>query len=378
VTAAAGFISVVDHVVEHPHVWTERLSRAAWGDRIPHIARRSDGSDCWLIDGEASPLLGRGSIGAFAASPNSRPTRWEDVPEAAWRPAERLKALDSGGIAASVLYPTVAGLGGETFARLKDPALALACVQAYNDFLIDEWAAFSPRFVPQCVAPLGSADEAAAEIRRAAERGHRGVVAPPYPSKLGAHPHINDRSYDPIWRTCEELGVPICFHAGTLPELELTPYEGFSPAVRAACEGVTRPASMIFAVSNLLVSGILERFPKLTIVFADSGLGWLGFALEATQHQFDNFHLMEQDGYAATPLELFKRQCFATGHYGEASVRHVCELPGADNILWSANLPLDTSSWPETAAANDHSFRTVEPAMRGKILRDNAAALYGL
>ena len=75
--------------------------------------------------------------------------------------------MDAAGIDYSVLYPTVAGLAGETFGRLKDPALELACVQAYNDWLIDEWAGASDRFIPQCIVPIGPVEATVTEIRRA-------------------------------------------------------------------------------------------------------------------------------------------------------------------------------------------------------------------
>ena len=62
--------------------------------------------------------------------------------------------MDAAGVDYSVLYPTVAGLAGEAFGRLRDPDLELACVQAYNDWLIEEWAAASERFIPQCIVPI--------------------------------------------------------------------------------------------------------------------------------------------------------------------------------------------------------------------------------
>ena len=104
------------------------------------------------------------------ADRNCEPSRWEDVPSGAYVPAERLKAMDSAGIDYSVLYPTVAGLAGETFGRLEDPALELACVQAYNDWLIDESASASDRFIPQCIVPIGPIESTVAEIRRAVGR----------------------------------------------------------------------------------------------------------------------------------------------------------------------------------------------------------------
>ncbi len=122
------------------------------------------------------------------------------------RPAERLKTMDAAGIDCSVLYPTVAGLAGETFGRLQDSELEIACVQAYNDWLIDEWASVSDRFIPQCIVPIWPVEAAIAEIKRAVGRGHRGVILPSLPMHLRKVPHISGPEYDPLWSVCEELG----------------------------------------------------------------------------------------------------------------------------------------------------------------------------
>ena len=47
--------------------------------------------------------------------------------------------MDAAGIDYAVLYPTVAGVGGQNFGRIEDGELELACVQAYNDWLLEEW-----------------------------------------------------------------------------------------------------------------------------------------------------------------------------------------------------------------------------------------------
>src|SRR5581483_12025177 len=170
-------LSADDHVQEPPDLWIKRLSRAKFGDRIPSLARQADGSERWVVDGQLIPLRGAGMGAALFADRTTEPQCWADVPPMVRDPSERLKAMDADGVEASVLYPTVAGVGGEAFGRITDPELELACVQAYNDWLIEEWAAVSDRFVPQCLVPLDP-PEAAAEIRRAVAMGHRGVIYP--------------------------------------------------------------------------------------------------------------------------------------------------------------------------------------------------------
>src|SRR5687767_11164525 len=111
-----GLISVDDHVQEPPDLWTARLSKSRWGDRIPHLERSAHGAERWVTEGQV--LLSRpSSAAALMGDRNHEPNRWDEVPPAAYRPSERLKAMDASGVDYSVLYPTVAGSAGQAFGQ---------------------------------------------------------------------------------------------------------------------------------------------------------------------------------------------------------------------------------------------------------------------
>ena len=370
----SSFISADDHVQEHPEVWTKRLSRTKWGERIPHVERQKDGTDAWVVDGRKAPLQGVATTGAMMADRAQEPLQWEGVPKAAYDASERLKAMDVDGVDYSVLYPSVAGVAGETFGRLTDPEFELACVQAYNDWLIEEWAGVSKRFIPQCIVPLFPAEATVAEIKRAVAKGHRGVIYPAVPMELRDVPHINDSIYDPIWAACQELGVPICFHAGASEAIQVPPYEGYSEEIGRAFQAITRPVSTVSVVVNLLISRILMRYPNLKVVFGESALGWGAYLLEYTDFQAkgDRLHM---EGYDLTPSQMFKRQCYLVGWYDRASLR-TRHFVGSENILWATNFPLATSTWPRSRETIEMSFDGVTGEDRRKILWENAAKLY--
>ena len=363
-------ISAVDHAVESPEVWTQRLSKSKWGERIPHIQPSPDGTDLWVVDGRNFPLSEIAQVGAVMADRMDSPARWEDVPQASYVAAARLKAMDQDGVDCAVLYPTVAGFSGETFGALADPHLELACVQAYNDWLIEEWASASDRFVPQCIVPISPIEAAVAEIKRAVGKGHRGVVFPAVPMHLRDVPHINSLDYDPIWATCQELEVPLCFHAGSAPQLQFPPAPTLSPAMAAALRAVTRPASAVFDFVNILFSRILLRFPSLRVIFAESSIGWGTFLLEYADHQYEQDHC----DYGLKPSEMFRRQCYLTAWYDpvKSNASHI----GTDNIMWATKFPRANSSWPDSRAFIDKCFAGMSEKERSQILWGNAARLY--
>jgi uncharacterized protein len=371
-----GLISADDHVQEHPQVWTARMSHAKWGDRIPHIAHMDDGSEVWMIEGWRIPLKGLALANAAMADRGQEPKRWSEVPPAVFNPAERLNAMDTDGVNYSVLYPSVSGLAGQNFANVVDPDFELACVQAYNDWVIEEWAGASPRFVPQCIVPIWPMDRTVAEIERAVKKGHKGVIYPASPMELRHVPHINDPVYDPLWATCQELGVPLCFHAGGSTKIQMRPDDTLNPASAAAFSDVVRSVSSIAVVANFLLARVLDRFPNLKVVFAESSIGWGAYEIEYADYQAAADGL-PSEGYSLKPSELFQRQCYFTCWYDRTSLR-VRHYLGSANILWSSHFPLANSTWPATRQHLRSAFADIPEDEKRRILWENAAKLYQL
>src|ERR1043166_2905426 len=377
-----GFISADDHVQEHPEVWTSRMSREKWGDRIPHIERQADGSDCWIIDGErselpeiAAPAANTGAPAAENAVP-LQPRRWEEVPRIVYRAKERLPAMDGDGVGCSILYPTIAGIAAQAFGKLEDADLELACTQAYNDWLIEEWANVSSRFVPQCIVPIWPVERAVAELKRAVGKGHRGVSFPASPMELRNVPHINEPDYDPLWTACEESGVPLCFHSGASSRVQLQPGHNFSSVLGAAFKNIVCSVSSIPVLVNFLFSRVLYRYPNLKVVFAETSLGWGAYEKEYADNQSDADGL-QGEGYPLKPSELFQRQCYFSCWYDRTSL-NVRRYLGVSNILWSTNFPRPTSTWPHSRQHIELSFSGVPKEEKDQILWENAAKLYAL
>jgi predicted TIM-barrel fold metal-dependent hydrolase len=289
-------------------------------------------------------------------------------------PLARLKAMDSAGIDYSVLYPTVAGLAGETFGRLEDPELELACVQAYNDWLIDEWAGASDRFIPQCIVPVGPIEATVTEIKRAIAKGHRGVVFPSLPMHLRSVPHVSGPEYDPVWTICEDLNVPVCLHAGASSELQYEPFAGINSALAEALNAVTRPVSSVFVISLYSFSRVLLRHPRLRIVLAESALSgacsiWSGPTISSTMMASPARVWVKAFGDVPPPVFphlVVRRRCafLRIRRRGEYSLVHQFSLGDFELAAHGGN---HRALLPERPAED-----------REKVLWKNAASLYRL
>lgn len=368
-------ISADDHVQEPPDCWTSRLSSSQWGDQIPQVVKRPDGNERWSIGGEVKWETSVARTGALATPRSNEPQHWAEVPKPAHDPEERLVVMDQDGIDAQVLYPSAAGLGGELFSEIRDPALEVAATQAYNDWILETWGAKSPRFLPQCIVPVSSVEAAKTEAARALGKGHRGVVMTPFPWHVNeSTPHLHDRVWDPFWAVVQDADVPICFHSGTTPRMMLEGYEGFNAATARGFENVIRPISSATAVISFLLSGILERFPKMKIVFSASTLDWVPFQLELADHEWRT-SMLEKEGVKLKPTELFHRQCYVTTWFDKAGLM-MRDFLGVGNILWQSEFPLGTSTYPNSADFIQRNFEGIEKADRDRILYQNAAELY--
>jgi uncharacterized protein len=373
-----GVISVDDHVVELPDLWARCMSPAKWGDRIPHVATQADGTERWVIEGQARAASSLAATGALSNDRGAEPQVWSQVPRSAHDPHARLAAMDSDGVDYSVLYPSAVGVSGEVICAIKDLDLQVECARVYNDWIIDVWAGASRRFVPQAILPTGSIEAAAAEARRAVGRGHKGLIMPAQPSQINPNaPHLYKSEWDPLWKTVQELDIPVCFHAGSAPSVMFEISPAYDAASARAFDNVRQSAGSAALINGMVLSGILYRFPKLQPVFAGSAIDYVPFALEALDHQWERQRLAENEGLTQRPSEIFHRQCYVTTWREKVGLRNR-NYVGTDRILWESEFPRSTSTYPESARMIENNFAEVPTQDRELILWRNAARLYKL
>jgi len=201
---------------------------------------------------------------------------------------------------------------------------------------------------------------------------------PPAPMHLrpGA-PHIHDSRWDPFWATAQDLGVPVCWHAGADSAILLPLYAGFTAAQARAFEMVRGPIASAQPLVFFLLSGIGERFPRLRMVFADTTIAWVPSQLELCEHQARKAMLREREGMQVGPTEIFQRQCYVSMSFDRAGLELRTAI-GVENILWHSEFPLPTTTYPGSRQLIERTFAGIPEAERDRILHGNAARLYRL
>ena len=153
-------------------------------------------------------------------------------------------------------------------------------------------------------------------------------------------------------------------------------WSGHTNMVRLA-EGSTKSIAANTAImATILFSGIGQRFPRLKIVSAESGMGWVPYLLELADHQYEAQKLVHE-GMDAKPSEVFHRQCYVNFWYEVvgAEMRHYI---GIDNIMWESDYPHPTGTWPDSRKYIEASMKTWPVEERRKVLVDNAVKVFNL
>ena len=182
-------ISVDDHVVEPAGVWQERVPRDLKA-AAPRVVPFESGL-AWEFGGQSYPINGKSAV---AGRPPSEwrlgPVTYDDMRPGAYDPIAREQDMLADGVLASMLFPTFPRFCGQLFSEVSDKRLGLACIEAYNDWMIDDWCASAPgRYIPLIIIPLWDPQLAAKEIVRGADRGRGPSPSRRTPLSSGFRPY---------------------------------------------------------------------------------------------------------------------------------------------------------------------------------------------
>jgi predicted TIM-barrel fold metal-dependent hydrolase len=390
-------VSVDDHVIEPPTMFERWLPRK-YHDRAPRVERKrisretrafsqlvedpdGDPADVWLF-GDSAYVLRRlivilKDVETTAAMHGNEPVTYEDMDPACYDPKARLALMTEQRIEASLTFPTAPRFCGQAFSEqtANDRDFGLACVQAYNDWMVEEWCGDSGgRLIPLQVVPLWDATLAAQEIRRNAARGVRAVTFSEVVGHLG-YASIHDNNWDPFFAACEETGTVINMHIGS-SSLMMTIPPGAQDIVLTSLQFANAYAS----IADFVFSGVLDRFPGLKLAYSESQAGWMPYAMERMDHAFA--HLVWAHGASEIKLKEQPSTYVRRNVFGCIfSDRHAIEqarLIGEDNIMFETDFPHSDGSYPHTVKHVAEQFAGIDPALAYKILRGNAIRLFEL
>ncbi|GIX29782.1 MAG: amidohydrolase [Porticoccaceae bacterium] len=364
-------ISADDHVCEPPDLWEKHTVGEA-RETMPRFCTDENGKNYWEYMGKKYPSVGLNAVvGRPFEEYGMEPTSLADLRKGCYDVHARIDDMDVNGIAASLCFGNSIAFNGRVFNTAPNKKHALAHIQAYNDWQIDEWcAAYPGRFIPLAILPLWDPEAAAAEIKRVSDKGCHCIAMTENPTVAGL-PSIHNDYWKPLWKAVADYDMTINLHIGTgnpQPHASLeTPIEAWI---------TTMPMSVAVGAADWLHLKALQEYPNMRIVLNESGIGWIPYFLERAD--FSNWrhkvwtHSIFQD---RKPSEVFREHflvCFVDDHFGLKNLDAI----GEDNVAYECDYPHSDSLWPEVPEYLWPSIQHLTEEQIEKITHRNAMRFF--
>jgi uncharacterized protein len=361
-------ISADSHVLEPHDLWTARLAGGPFADRAPTMVEDDQHGHLFVIDGlRPFPIGLAGAAGKPSSELRATGDRVEGLRSGGWDPAVRLDDMDTDGVDAEVLYPSV----GMTLAQSKDAEYQVACIQAYNDWLVDYCAGGKGRLIGLALIPTVDVDAGVAEIERTGAAGLRGAMVPGLPPEG----HYAETRFDPLWAAFADHGWPVSFHI-------LTGATGGDPTLGSGIAMMTVMSivhQMQQTLSLLMFGGVFDRHPGLRVVSAEHDAGWVAHYAYRLDQMYERHHnwLGRRVTMERQPSEYLRENVWYTFQKDPVAVetRH---RVGLGQLMWASDYPHSDSTWPHSRKVIERDFGGVPAGEVDALVRANAARLYAI
>jgi predicted TIM-barrel fold metal-dependent hydrolase len=366
-------VSVDDHVIEPATVFDNQLSGEAYAT-APKFGVRPNGVNFWSYQGKELQNVALNAVtGRVREEYGFEPTALDQLRRGCWDVNARIGDMNVNGIAASLNFPSFAGIDGGLFIDAPDKAQALVHMRAYNDWHIEEWCGAHPgRFIPLGCLPLWDPEETSREIHRLAAKGCHAVTMSDNPTMRGL-PSIHHHSWEPLWKALSDCDTAICLHIGTG---NVAPHCSLESPIEVNI--TTMPMAVAFGAADWLNLSALGRYPQMKVCLSESGIGWIPYLMERADYSHEQHkvwtHSNEYFG-DEKPSDRFRQHfssCFIDDAYGLRNL----DLIGEDNVCYEVDFPHSDAPWPNAPEILWRSAQFLTDAQIDKVTHKNAMRLY--
>jgi uncharacterized protein len=362
-----------------PDLFTSNAS-SKLRDLMPFVAKQEDGTEVWTDKSGANYGM-PGGVGA-TGTPHvpGKQLRADKMAEAGLyrdyfekglrRPGDphlRVKDLDRDGVDAEVIY----GILGAS-SRLNDKDASNEMLRIYNDWLKDFCSHYPDRHIGLACLPYGDIDAAVQEVHRVAKLGLRGLeLSCSWDMEPMWHP-----MWEPLWKAVNDVQLPLHFH--TFPTLPPNTIEKHGGRVgRSVFFTVVSGFQMnlVNILAAIIGANVLERYPNIRIAFGESGCGWIPYALDRMDFEWED--RFTDLGLKMKPSDYWRRQCKATFQFDRIGAKLIDDM-GAESLMWGSDYPHGDGVWPHSDQYIKEQFAAVSPEVTKMITCTNAGKFYGL
>jgi predicted TIM-barrel fold metal-dependent hydrolase len=374
-----------DAHIEPPHeMWADYLD-PEFRDQAPRIESGED-NDWIVFEGRRRPITLIGNQ-AGREGKNFKMVGRRSEQRPVWLPEVRLADMDQDGMDAAVLF------GGGPLPTAK-PDLYIASFRAYNRWLWDWCGADRKRLIPVAMVPARDPDETIQILRDLAKMGFRSVNIPAFPqakdgittsattqaiasgqaAALTGNPtggrSYADAEWDRFWATLQELDLTITMHlGGRMSRFGMK--EHFLPDL------VMSKVAMAEPVAIAIYNCIFQKYPKLRLVIAESGVGWMSWMAEYMDRTWEKQRFWTENKLELPPSHFMDQNIYGSFIHDRGGILSR-DRPGGRNIMWSSDYPHSETTWPNSQAVIARDFKDVPEADIREITCERARRVYSV
>jgi len=338
-------VSIDDHFIEPPDMYRNHVP-SKWLDEVPKVVRSEQGVDEWVFQGQrtSTPFGMAATVGWPREEWGFNPGAFSELRPGCFDVHERVRDMNANGVLASMNFPTMAGFNARTFTESRDKEIAHVMLQAYNDWVIDEWcAAYPGRFIPQGIVPMWDLDLAVQEVHRIGQKGCRSVSFLETPHVQG-FPSFLSGHWDPMIQALCDENIVLSLHIGA-------GFDVIRKAPEAPVDHLIVLACQISAITaqDLLFGPTLRRFPDLKVALSEGGIGWIPFYFDRVDRHYENQAWLhhDEDFGGKLPSEVFQEHILAC-YITDPSGLRLRDRIGVDIIAWECDYPHTDTTWPDS------------------------------
>jgi predicted TIM-barrel fold metal-dependent hydrolase len=303
-----------------------------------------------------------------------------------WDDERRIGDLEDDGIVAEVVFPNTVPPFFPSFVLFARPPKPdeyehrLAGIRAHNRWLADWCARYPERRAGIGQIFLNDVDDAIDDARWIKEHGLRGgVLISALPPDVDYIKPLYDPIYDPLWAELQELELPLNAHGGTgAPN-----YGKYAVADLLYINEVAFYSQRPFV--QLLLSGVFERFPRLTFCMTEQGCAWIPpmlRRLDATlahirkTGRMGELRYSEEHVLPKSATEYFMQNCYVGVSQPGPEDAAARDAIGIDRFMWGSDYPHNEGTYPYTREHLRQLFHATPPAELQQMLAENTARVY--
>jgi aminocarboxymuconate-semialdehyde decarboxylase len=292
-----------------------------------------------------------------------KPLRLNGRPKSDFEIEPRIAAMAQDGFDMQVLIPNNA-----PFYYDVDGEMGASVSRSYNEAIGRILKKYPNKFIGIAAAPLQNVQLGIAEAEHAIkDLGLHSVII---------YQNVNGEDLDseflwPFYQAVEEMAVPLSVHG--VDSGPLLGVERFARYNLDVCLGF--PFEVFTAISALILSGVLDRFPELKFGFFEVGIGWIPWLLDRLEMAYDARPAARQKA-KRRPKDCFDNFYFSFGSE-DSTLPDVVKRIGSARLMIGSDYP-----HPDGTSPNTISMLKARPGLSPEdvdnLLGGTAAEFFGL